>query len=176
MIRNKKGVSVIIGYVILISIGIIMSLVVYNYLKTYVPKDAINCPEGVSILITDYDCKDGSLNITIKNNGKFNHDGYYIHASENDTEVATTNFVTNFNSSDRENTQGVGIPGMYVSFGIEEDQLFKPNGELIEHRYLFEDFDLKFIEITPIRWQTYNTRKRLVTCGDAKIKQDLDCD
>jgi len=45
MVRNKKAVSAIIGYVLLVTMGIVMSVIVYNYLKTYVPADALDCFE-----------------------------------------------------------------------------------------------------------------------------------
>ena len=51
---KKKGVSAIVGYVLLISFGVVMSVIVYSYLKTYTPKDALTCPDGVSIFLKDY--------------------------------------------------------------------------------------------------------------------------
>ena len=70
---NKKAVSNIIGYLLLVAIVIVISMIVYQWLKTYVPTDAIQCDEGVSIGIDDYnyDCEDNALNLTIKNSGRF---------------------------------------------------------------------------------------------------------
>ena len=50
---NKKGVSVIIGYVLLIAFAILISAGVYAWLKTYVPREPLNCPDGVSIFVKE---------------------------------------------------------------------------------------------------------------------------
>ena len=47
--KNKKGVSEIIGYILLVAIVVTISIFVYQWLKTYVPQDAISCPDGVSL-------------------------------------------------------------------------------------------------------------------------------
>ena len=63
-----------IGYVLLVAIAIIMSMIVFQFIRTYVPKDIVDCPDGVSVFIqeTEYDCDDDTLKVTIKNNGRFN--------------------------------------------------------------------------------------------------------
>jgi hypothetical protein len=174
MIKNKKGVSVVIGYVILISVGIIMSLVVYNYLKTYVPKDAVQCPNGVSILITQYDCVGNSLNITLKNNGKFNYMGYYIHASENSSiDVATINLADNFiNSSSGE---AYAFTNSHILFSISDSNNFMQPQTETEHWFDLNGTSIKFIEITPTKEIVYKNKKRFVNCGNAKIKQEITC-
>lgn len=174
MVKNKKGVSVIIGYVMLISIGLILGIIVYTYLKTYVPKEAMECPEGVSILITQYDCVGNSFNVTLKNNGKFNYMGYFIHASENSTiDIATINLANNFlNASVGE---AASLPNSHIIFSLDNlDEFMKPQVET-EHWFNLNDTDVKFIEITPVRQQEYNNKKRFVTCGNAKIKQEITC-
>ncbi len=174
MVRNKKGVSVVVGYVILISIGIVMSVVVYNYLKTYVPKDALQCPEGVSILITNYDCAENSFNVTLKNNGKFNYMGYYIHASENTSiDVATINFANNFINDSTGNA--VALENSHILFSRVDPEGFMAPQVETEHQFDLNDTAVKFIEITPVREQEYNNKKRFVSCGNAKIKQEITC-
>ena len=49
--RGKKGVSIIIGYVILIAVAITMSFLVYAWMKSYVPKEELKCPDDVFIRI-----------------------------------------------------------------------------------------------------------------------------
>jgi len=44
--KNKRGVSIVIGYVLLIAISIVISILVYQALKTYVPKEALECSDG----------------------------------------------------------------------------------------------------------------------------------
>jgi hypothetical protein len=81
---KKKGVSVIVAYVLLIMVALGLSSVVYVWLRGQVdiiPDDSFSCPDEVSILITDYDYADGKLNLTVRNKGFFNVSGFYIRAS-----------------------------------------------------------------------------------------------
>ena len=63
-----------IGYVLLVVIAIVMSMIVFQYIRTYVPKDIVECPGGISVFIQEakYDCDADTLEVTIKNNGRFN--------------------------------------------------------------------------------------------------------
>ena len=47
--KNKKGLSVMIGYVLLVTFAIIISAIVYQQIKTYLPTEDKVCPEGVSL-------------------------------------------------------------------------------------------------------------------------------
>ena len=84
--KNKKGISAIIAYVLLISISIALSIMVFNWLKFYVDEPTVNeCPEGVSIVVSDYICSHGGpgnatsrLNVTLKNKGRFTIDGFKL--------------------------------------------------------------------------------------------------
>src|SRR3989338_6029523 len=88
--KNKKGISIIIGYVLLISVAIVIGGVTYQWLKSYVPKDSVECPEGVSMYLEKAFCNNNQLKITLKNNGRFDIEGYFVHASNNSLqEIAT---------------------------------------------------------------------------------------
>lgn len=77
--KNKRGISIIIGYVILITIAISLSVLVFNWLRFYVsPETEETCPEGVSLIIQDYSCANQKLNITLKNKGLFNISGFIL--------------------------------------------------------------------------------------------------
>ena len=41
-----------IGYILLITFAIVIAVVVFQWLKTYVPKEGIACPDEVSIYIS----------------------------------------------------------------------------------------------------------------------------
>ena len=76
-INNKKAVSLMISYVLLITIAIIMSIIVFAYLKTIANVEpVIDCKEGTSIVVEDYSCEEGKITLTIRNNGIFNVDGF----------------------------------------------------------------------------------------------------
>tara|TARA_Y100000310_G_scaffold341110_1_gene439188 strand:+ start:839 stop:1390 length:552 start_codon:yes stop_codon:yes gene_type:complete len=88
-ITRKKGVSLLISYVLLITIAVALSVLVYNWLRLYVQDSELEiCKDGITIVIQDYECLlpsgevDGSLNVTIKNKGRFNIDGWALKVSD----------------------------------------------------------------------------------------------
>lgn len=171
MVKNKKAVSAVIGYVLLITFGIIMGVIVYNYLKTYVPQDALKCPEGAGIVLQDYDCSSGQLNITLKNNGRFNLAGFFIHASNNtEQEIATIDLSQNLDTNESGETYGNSV---VVELGNVN---FMTPGE--ENGYVFDNIpsNIWLIEFTPARFQEENNKVRFVSCGEAKITEKINCD
>ena len=86
--KRKRALSNVVGYVLLISITISLSVLVYGWLKFYVSEDNIEtCPDGVNIIIRDYECNSspigedpnrGYLSVTLKNKGLFKVDGYML--------------------------------------------------------------------------------------------------
>ncbi|MEA3414250.1 MAG: hypothetical protein U9Q99_01865 [Nanoarchaeota archaeon] len=172
MVKNKKAVSPVIGYVLLITFGILMSVIAYNYLKTYVPREGLKCPDGVSAFITDYSCDSDTLNITLKNNGKFNFGGYFIYGS-NDTEIeiATIMLAPRY------------LNNSYnpISYNISNNMLISGQKNYltpqsrITHSFNITGLNLKLIELVPNRNQNINNKGRLVSCGEAKIREELTC-
>lgn len=83
---NKKGVSVIVGYVLLITIGVALSVLVYTWLRGYVDEDPVGvCPDETSLVLQDYSCvNDGELKLrlTLKNKGKFSIDGFVVRVND----------------------------------------------------------------------------------------------
>lgn len=81
---QKRGVSIMVGYVLLVIIAISISILVYNYLEIYVPKEKPECPDGhdVTLIIQSASCQIGSeedtLSITILNKGLFKVDAVYV--------------------------------------------------------------------------------------------------
>ena len=77
--NNKKGISELVSYVLLISLAIIMAGLVFAYLRFYAqnPLPKQSCPE-VSLIIDNYSCMNGTLNMTVKNQGRFDVDGFTV--------------------------------------------------------------------------------------------------
>jgi len=83
---NNLGVSVMISYVILISIGIALSIGVYIWLVDYANVDGkIDCKADTSLVVKQYIIEqkpapdnNRTINLTIKNNGLFNISGFFI--------------------------------------------------------------------------------------------------
>lgn len=81
---DKRAVSLIVSYVLLISIGLSIAGLVYGWLRFYVDiEEAVKCPEGVSLILTDIKYEEiqvgeATLNLTIQNKGLFDIEGYVI--------------------------------------------------------------------------------------------------
>lgn len=80
---NKKGLSEIISYVLLILIAVGLSAGIYVGLKAYVPREQVACPESISVVINGVECNsaDNKITITFQNRGFFNVDGAYIYGA-----------------------------------------------------------------------------------------------
>ncbi|MCA9487508.1 MAG: hypothetical protein KC516_00950 [Nanoarchaeota archaeon] len=175
--RSKKGLSVMLGYVLLVSFGIIMSVIVYSYLKTYVPREVTSCPDAVSLFIKSAQCTDdGELNLTIRNNGKFNVAGYYAFASEEDPNAVAT---TSIASQVMEEVGGPIFVPSYVNFGIPVSQELETNNTLFpseEANHLFRlSQQIERIEIIPVRYVKEGTRERLASCTNGKVFEIVNC-
>ncbi len=89
MIENKKGLSDLISYVLLIVIAIGMSIGVYSYLKVYVPNEKISCTNDVTLSLQEYVCSENSLNLTLFNSGLFKSDAILIRIKEPNRKIST---------------------------------------------------------------------------------------
>lgn len=80
--RNKKGVSEIISYVILIIIAIGLGVLVYNFLILYASGgDIPECESDISIIIQNYSCRilgSQSIRVDVFNKGYFKVDAIFI--------------------------------------------------------------------------------------------------
>jgi len=88
---SKKGMSEVIGYVLLILIAIALSGIVFVFMQKSVPKDVEECPEGVSFIISDYYCANGDLTIILSNRGLYTITGFKIKAEPDETLLPTKN-------------------------------------------------------------------------------------
>ena len=81
--RNKKAISVIVSYVLLVVIGISLSVLVYNWLRFYVgEKNIETCPDDINLIIQDYHCQSRQLNLTLKNKGLFSIEKYVLRVND----------------------------------------------------------------------------------------------
>ena len=168
--KNKKAVSVIIGYILLIALMLVMAGVTYIYLKTYIPKDLLKCPEETSLFIKEKSCSNGVLNITIKNNGKFSVAGYYIYGSNiSNAEIATIDLSNQL-------TSGIENQNTYfnsVIFEINTTNTLDPNTEILNSFTLNQS--TYFIELIPARFERQGNNLRLISCGDSRAKEIVNC-
>jgi hypothetical protein len=70
--KNKKAVSELISYVLLVVLALAMAGGVYAYLKFYAQSPLPEGPcDGISISLIDYSCENNLMTIKIKNTGRF---------------------------------------------------------------------------------------------------------
>ncbi len=71
--NNKRAISELVSYVLLITLALAMAGGVYAWLKFYAsnPLPEEQC-EGISLAITDVSCAGNELTIDLKNTGRFN--------------------------------------------------------------------------------------------------------
>ncbi len=83
-ITQKKGISEIVSYVLLVIIAITISIFVFAFLKLYVPKDKPQCKEGINLIIESATCTidtasgNNKIILKLQNRGLFNIDKAFI--------------------------------------------------------------------------------------------------
>ncbi|MEM4702972.1 MAG: archaellin/type IV pilin N-terminal domain-containing protein, partial [Candidatus Pacearchaeota archaeon] len=85
IIADKRGISELISYVLLTVMAIALASGVYIWIKTRIPYDYKECPEGLSMIIEECTIKEQipnsfELNLTFKNTGNFNITGAFVYA------------------------------------------------------------------------------------------------
>ena len=170
---HKKGVSVMIGYVLLVSLAVFMGGILYVWMKSYIPNNPLECPEGTSIIIKSYQCTPGSLNLTLGNNGRFDIAGYHIKATNSINQtIATIDLVPYL--------LNIGNVFKYavhqaVLMGTGNSNSFTPGEEITNSFDILSVGQIYLLEITPVRWQDENNRLRFVSCGNLGNKQEVTC-
>ncbi len=182
MINNKKGVSEMVSYVLLVVIAIGLGALVFAYLQVYVPKDKTTCPDDTSIAIESYSCTYNpsttpkqNLSLILSNKGLFTINAAYIRIGKDDRmvrELINDPRVTNNPPS-----------GFYLSSGLQAPSApgtvnsaftgLKP-GESTTRIYHPSQIDSKRIyeiEIQP----AVGTYNKLTICEKATIVQKITC-
>ena len=168
-LKSKKAVSMMIGYVLLVSFAIIMGVIVYNWMKTYVPTDTVECPDGVSLFIRDIECYgvtgglDYTLSLNISNNGRFDVDGFYVRVTTGPDQKLATKDIS------KKIVSGGSAPGNFVQL----TQKLSPGNKA---SFRFSPIDEAYsVEIIPMMFRDVEGKIRLASCSDAKVKEIVEC-
>ncbi len=171
--KNRRGVSEIIGYILLIAIVVVISIFVYQWLKTYVPQGALTCPDGVSVAVEyNYSCTENTLSLNVQNEGVFSIAGYFIHASNDSTqEIATIDLTAYYTGTNNETSSGILLSYYNIldpgdSETSEFDLSLSP---------AIASGTLDKIEVIPMRYVEYKGKERIASCGNSKIKVPITC-
>jgi hypothetical protein len=184
---NKKGISEVIGYLLLVAVSITISILVYQWLKTYVPSEALNCPDGTSVYINDYNYKcslnHDILNVTIQNNGRFSIYGFFVHISNStksgglDTIDISQNILNDSGQVDTNRIYGSAVA--YLSLATDNE--FNPASSVLLSFNVTKYENsigtaVNNLEIIPMRLQEdSNNKKRTVSCTNAKVDSVITC-
>ncbi len=182
-LQNKRAVSEVIGYVLLVAITLSIAAIVFVSLKTFVPKDTVQCPEGITLTLSDNSCTytdaTGStqvqLNLNFTNTGRFSIDGYFIRASsgsEPDLIIhPLDSFFVAFDTGERVENKIAFTP---IAEGL------KPNGKQ-HHRFVITGSEnqellvkkIGIIEIIP--YQNSEQEDKPIICGNARVLERITC-
>ncbi|MFH1365230.1 MAG: hypothetical protein ABIH28_01450 [archaeon] len=182
--KNKKGLSEIMGYLLLVSFAIFMSFLVYEGLKSYVPTKSFECPDGVSIFIQSVECEkvavgDGTytydLKLNIKNNGRYNIAGYFLHATINESQLVATTDLVPFLLETKGTAGGTFKFNNAVLFEISTTGNFVNVSTTAFARFNDLPKQIYSIDVLPIRFQKEENRLRMVSCGKATVREAIIC-
>ena len=181
MINNKRGVSEIIGYILMIAIVVVISIFVYGWLKTYVPQESLTCPDGISVSLPAvvYNCTSNGLNFSLSNEGTFSIAGYFIHATNDSTQQIASLDLSRYYRGPPGNPTGTSIMFSYYNVldpGKAKDANY--NSYNLSSLYRSPGIaagTLKALEIIPIRYVDYNGKSRTTSCSSAKVTIPLTC-
>lgn len=174
--QNKKAISEIVSYVLLVIIAIGLASLVFVYLQVYVPKDKITCPDDTAISIDKYSCSYNSLtnptsnlSITLTNKGLFTLNAAYIRLGEENRKVLD---LIN-------DPKTKGASGFYLSEDLISNTTTQPLSGLppgksatrIYHPAQITEPGTYQIEVQP----AVGTANKLTICERATIVQTITC-
>ncbi len=158
MFFNRRGISEMVGYALLIATALSLSLLVYAWLKSYVPGPVESCPDDVALVLADVVCDPTRkvVNLTLQNKGLFTVHGFYLKAS---------------NSS--------GIPIWILKNATNSEDLdvvrtgdFKPNER---QRWSFSYAHINRITRIEIEPFVGNDENEDLLCTKAAITEEVNC-
>ncbi len=176
--KKRRGLSAIIGYLLLVAISISMSILVYVWLKGYVPNsEQVECPDGTSVLVRDlaYTCTPGgeTLNISLKNNGKFSINGYFIAVSDDPNPDALPDIDISSKIKLGGNISANSIVFNYLIYNYltpnEPTNIRSSSFDVSSYGRLYK------VKITPTRIEEEGNKRKVVSCSNAVVEEALVC-
>jgi len=155
--HNKKGISEIVSYVLLVLIAISLSTFVFIYIKAYIPKEKPECTQDINLIIQDYSCSAIQINITLLNKGLFSVDASYVRIGPVGSRVKQL-----INPND-------------LFFGVIEGQKGLIPGKALSKIYLSQNIKsgVNEIEVQPAVFT--GKGDELALCDKAVITQTINC-
>ena len=162
--KNKKAVSIMVSYVVLIAIVMSLAIGVYGLLKFYANIEPLQeCPDDTSLILQDYECdmESKEITLTLVNRGRHNIYGFYARGTNNSEGIA---------SSALPDASGIrGRPHYIDTDDNREKDFLPPNQEYTEDFYYNHINSLEIIQIQPFIEEEGNT----TICDNAVITQSV---
>ncbi len=158
--KNKKALSEVVAYTLLIIIAISLAALAYPFLKLYLPKEKLECEQEINLIIPDYSCSlaEGQLNLTLSNKGLFKADAAYIRFGAQDQRIKEQINRENFLLFNPDNSPGLN-PGEEFSASYNVSAYLAEAGSY-------------GLEIQP----AVIIEKQLVVCEQSIITQTIECE
>ncbi|WP_300095934.1 hypothetical protein [Flavobacterium sp.] len=154
-LKNKKAISEMLAYVLLIVIALAIGGLVYSWTLLNIPKDNENCPEDVSLIIKNYACSDGYLQLNLLNKGLFDISGFYIRAN-NESGRARTIML--------EDTESKEAGRVVFSKDLEPGKEYQAN-------FSYE----KYGEIISVEIEPFVLGSKIILCEESIISEEINC-
>ncbi|MEK6856254.1 MAG: hypothetical protein AABX66_03800 [Nanoarchaeota archaeon] len=166
---DKRAVSEMISYVILIVIALALSVMVFTYLKIDIPKEKPQCSESIALSIRDASCAVDSsnsqmnLSILLENKGFFTIDAVYVRMGLKGKKI-----LVPLNGPNKEELS------FYISSGASPGllpQIKYPWFNTIPSSDLTPAKGNYTVEVQPAVY----SKNELTICDSAIVKQDIAC-
>lgn len=160
--KNKKAVSLMLSYVLLIAIAVSLSIGVYSWLK-FIAKgteETEECPKDVSLEIQNYEClANKEIRLEIKNKGLFNISGIAVRGTDNKSQEAW------FKLKDVSEVGNIEVGEAYIFL-----RALRPNNSST-YKFSYEGLTrLEKIEIQPVRVK----KDEVIFCKES-TSQEIEC-
>ncbi len=165
--KNKKAVSLMISYVLLIAIAIGLATGVYAYLKVLANiNPPLDCKPETSVILEDKNCYLGGVEFILKNNGRFNISGVVVSVGEDSQKAPTAYLIP-------QPTGGVIAGHYYFNEPLKPGEIKSAEFTNKEKIGTIEQ-PITFESINTIQIQPFITDKnQRVVCQNSVIKQEI---
>lgn len=173
MSMQNRGVSPIIGYVLLIVLALAMAGGVYSYLKLYLPSTEPECPDAVSLIMDAITCSEHSVQLTLINRGYFTVDGAYIRIGEINR---SGKYLLNCPSDPSSTSCRLYFSQEYIGNttyeqGLKPGDIWSPKEPYEYTGYALGEGEMREIEIQPIVF----VDNKQVLCQKAIVTEQVVC-
>jgi len=168
---DKKAVSLMISFVILLAIVLASAMAAYSVLKYYpeMIREEADCKDGTSLVIDKYVCKDGIITIWVRNNGLFKINGFKMYVSDDEKrEPAEAIKLQGSENVYSDNYWFVTLDHTEGLMPLTED---KENTQEIT----FNLGTLSDIQLLKLQPMVLDENDYVVICSTGMIKQEITC-